>query len=246
VELSNYFQLAADEVHSWCASLDVPAHTAARLYETLAPDERSRSARFRYKPDQQRFIVARGVLRALLAGYLHTQPGRIAFVYNTFGKPDLSPAFASRLTFNLSHCGGLAVIAVATASRVGVDVESLRWEADYTDIARRFFSPAEVDGLSALPGHLLAEAFFSCWTKKEAYVKACGSGLAMPLDSFSVPVTIDPSGAPLDLRVDSNEGARAGRWSLYTLRPPPGYAGALAIEGSGWRVRQRQWQMPQG
>jgi 4'-phosphopantetheinyl transferase len=240
----NSFQLASGEVHSWCASLDVPPETSARLYATLTPDERNRSARFRFERDRQRFIVARGVLRDLLARYLQTQPGQIGFVYNAFGKPELSREFGSRLTFNLSHSAGLALIAIATASNVGVDLEYVRWQSDYADIARRFFSAAEVDYLIALPSHLQAEAFFSCWTKKEAYLKACGEGLARPLNSFSVPLTTGPAHTPVDFRPGSN--APSGPWSLYTLRPTPGYAGALAIEGSGWRLSQWQWKMPRG
>jgi len=93
--LPRSFQLASGEVHIWCASLDVPPETSARLYATLTPDERTRSARFRFERDQQRFIVARGVLRDLLGRYLQTRPGQVSFVYNALGKPDLSPAFAN-------------------------------------------------------------------------------------------------------------------------------------------------------
>jgi 4'-phosphopantetheinyl transferase len=170
-----------------------------------------------------------------LGRYLATPPGHIRFVYSAFGKPDLSPDFGSRLTFNLSHSAGLALIAIAAGSSVGVDLEYLRAQSEYAEVARRFFSAAEVGQLNALPSDLYAEAFFRCWTKKEAYVKACGLGLALPLDSFSVPLTTDPAHSPLDLH----------GWSLYTLRPAPGYAGALAIEGTGWRLRQWQWGMPQ-
>jgi 4'-phosphopantetheinyl transferase len=244
--LPSSFQLASDEVHIWCASLDVPPETSACLYATLTPDERSRSARFEFERDQQRFIVARGVLRDLLGRYVQTQPSQINFVYNPFGKPDLSPEFGNRLTFNLSHSAGLALIAIASASNVGADVEYIRARSDYADIARHFFSAAEVDHLIALPSHLYAEAFFSCWTKKEAYLKACGEGLAIPLNSFSVPLTTDRAHAPVDLYVASKDIVPAKRWSLYTLRPAPGYAGALAIEGSGWRLNQWQWRMPQG
>ncbi len=243
--LSRSFQLASGEVHSWCASLGVPRETSARLYATLTPEERTRSARFRFERDQQRFIVARGVLRDLLGRYLQARPSQISFVYNAFGKPDLSPEFANRLKFNLSHSAGFALIAIATASNVGVDLEYIQAQSDYADIARRFFSAAEVDYLNALPNHLYAETFFSCWTKKEAYVKACGEGLAIPLNSFSVPLTTDPAHAPADLYVASKGVVPARRWSLFTLRPAPGYAGALAIEGTGWRFRQWQWKMPQ-
>jgi 4'-phosphopantetheinyl transferase len=244
LSLPGSFDLAPDEVHSWCASLDVPPETSARLYATLTPGERNRSARFYFERDRERFIVAHGVLRHLLARYLQTEPGRIGFVYNPFGKPGLSREFGSRLKFNLSHSAGLALIAIATASEVGVDLEYTQWQADYDDIARRFFSTDEVAHLIALPSHLRAEAFFSCWTKKEAYLKACGEGLARPLTSFSVPPTTDPAHTPVDLCVGSNDTVTTRRWSLYTLRPAPGYAGALAIEGCGWRLRQWQWTMP--
>jgi 4'-phosphopantetheinyl transferase len=157
-------------------------------------------------------------------------------VYNAFGKPALSPEFGSRLTFNLSHSAGLALIAIAAHSSVGIDLEYIRAQSDDAEVARRFFSAVEVDRLHMLPSHLYAEAFFSCWTKKEAYLKACGDGLAMPLNSFSVPLTTDPAHTPVNLY----------GWSLYTLRPAPGYAGALAIEGTGWRLRQWQWKMPHG
>jgi 4'-phosphopantetheinyl transferase len=186
--------------------------------------------------DRQRFIAARGVLRDLLGRYLQTHPARIRFVYNAFGKPDLSPEFGSRLTFNLSHSADLALIAIAADSSVGVDLEYIQTQSEAADIARHFFSSTEVDHLNALPSHLYAEAFFSCWTKKEAYLKACGDGLAMPLNSFSVPLTTDPAHTPVNLY----------GWSLYTLRPAPGYAGALAIEGTGWRLRQWQWKMLHG
>ncbi len=243
--LPNSFQLASDEVHSWCANLDVPPETSARLYATLTPDERLRSARFRFERDQQRYIVARGVLREILGRYLQIQPDKISFVYNAFGKPDLSPEFGNRLKFNLSHSDGLALIAIATASEVGVDLEYIRTQSDSAEIARCFFSAAEVDYLNALPSQLYTEAFFSCWTKKEAYLKACGEGLATPLHSFSVPPTTDPAQTPVDLQVASRNSVPAQRWSLFTLRPAPGYAGALTIEGTGWRLRQWQWKTPQ-
>jgi 4'-phosphopantetheinyl transferase len=210
------------EVHSWCVGLDVSPETYARLHATLARHERRRSARLRFERDRRRFVVARGVLRELLGRYLRTPPCQIRFVYNAFGKPALSPEFGSRLKFNLSHSADLALIAIAADADIGVDLEYIRAQPDYAEIARHFFSAAEVDRLNRLPSHLHAQAFLSCWTKKEAYVKACGEGLAMP------------------------QSAPARRWSLYTLRPAPGYIGALAVEGSGWRVTQRKWQRSVG
>ena len=117
----------------------------------------------------------------------------------------------------------------------------LRWQLDYAAIARQFFSDAEVGRLSTLPDHRYVEAFLACWTKKEAYVKARGRGLAMPLKSFTVPLTADPGQGPGTLHVASSDVDRATRWSVHTLRPAPGYIGALAIEGCGWRLSQWQW-----
>lgn len=210
-------QLAHGEAHCWCVPLDVPPETTAALYATLTEEERSRSARFRFEPDRRRFIVAHGALRNLLGRYLGTHPEEIRFVTNAFGKPALDPEFGSQLQFNLSHSADLALIAIAGAD-VGVDLEHIRAQPDYTAIAEYFFSAAEVDYLTRLPIHLQAQAFFSCWTKKEACVKARGEGLAMTTDSVLTPVDLH------------------GAWSLYTLHPAPGYVGALAIGGSGWRV----------
>jgi 4'-phosphopantetheinyl transferase len=206
------------EVHSWCVGLDASPEAYARLYATLARDERRRSARLRFERDRRRFVVAHGVLRELLGRYLRTPPGRIRFAYNAFGKPALSPEFGSRLKFNLSHSADLALIAIAADADIGVDVEYIRAQPDYAEIARHFFSAAEADRLNRLPSHLHAQAFLRCWTKKEAYVKACGEGLGIP------------------------QSAPARRWSLYTLRPAPGYIGALAVEGNGWRLTHRHWQ----
>jgi 4'-phosphopantetheinyl transferase len=244
--LPSSFQLASDEVHSWRVRLDAPPETSARFYAILTPDERQRSARFYFEHDRRRFIIARGVLRDLLGRYLQVEPGKISFVYNAFGKPELSPEFGSRLRFNVSHSAGLALIAIAAGSRVGVDVEYIRAETDYADIARHFFSAAEIADLTARPGDRHAEAFFSCWTKKEAYLKACGQGLAIALDSFSVPLTTDVANTRVDFCAASNNIVSPECWLLYTLRPAPGYAGALAIEGSGWQLSQWTWKMPRG
>jgi len=228
-------------VHCWCANLDVPPETLARLDATLTPDEHTRSARLRFSRDRRNFIVAHGVLRDLLGRCLQIQPDRIRYGYNRFGKPELGPEFGGRLKFNLSHSAGLALIAIAAESNIGVDLEYIREQPDYVEIARRFFSAEEVAQLSALPSHRNAEAFLSCWTKKEAYLKACGGGLAMPLNGPAVPMNTDPAHAPADLQATSRDIGRAARWSVYTLRPAPGYIGALVIEGSGWRLSQRQW-----
>lgn len=206
-------------IDSWSVRLDVPPETSAGLYATLSDDERHRSARFRFERDRQRFIVAHGVLRDVLAWYLGTRADQVRYVFNEFGKPALSPEFGGRLKFNLSHSADLALIAVAADAEIGVDVEYIRAQPHSAEIARQFFSTTELDHLNSVPSHLHAQAFFSCWTRREAYVKARGEGLAM-----------SPHIPP------------ARRWSLYTLHPAPGYIGAVAVEGSGRRLTQRHWQ----
>jgi 4'-phosphopantetheinyl transferase len=182
------------------------------------------------------------VLRELLGLHLHARPGRIRYEYRAFGRPELHPRFGGRLRFNLSHSGDLALVAIAAESDVGVDVEYCRSHSDYAEIARQHFSATEVDQLNALPEPLRAEAFLACWTKKEAYVKARGRGLAMPLNGFTVPLTTDPAQGPATV-VAPNDTGRAVRWTIHTLRPAPGFIGALAVQGGGWRLSQWQWRM---
>jgi 4'-phosphopantetheinyl transferase len=232
---------ASDEVHSWCVSLDVPPDTSAGLYASLASDERNRSARLRFERDRRRFVVAHGALREVLGRYLGIPPDSVRFVYNAFGKPELSPELG-QLKFSLSHSADLALIAIAADAEIGVDLELIREQSDWAEIARCFFSAAERDRLNRLPSHRYPQAFFGCWTKKEAYVKARGEGLAIPLTSFSVPLTSDPALAPVDPDGTGTDAVLARRWSLYTLRPAPGYIGALAVEGRGRRLRQWHWQ----
>jgi len=209
-------KLAPDEVHTWCVRLDAPRDVSAGLYATLSPDERNRSARFRFDRVRQRFVIAHGALRDLLGHYVGSR-------HNEFGKPELGPDFGLRPRFNLSHSAELALIAIAADVEVGVDVERVRMGMHYDEIARRFFSAEEVDELSRVPGQLHAKAFLRCWTLKEAYMKARGEGFSIPPASFSV-------------------FHLAGAWSLCTLHPAPGYVGALAVEGRGRRICQYDWQ----
>ena len=209
------------DVQCWSVHLDVAPETFASLAAALSDDERDRSARFRFERDRRRFIVAHGVLRDLLGRSLGSEAGQIRYVCNAFGKPELHPEFGGRVKFNLSHSADLALIAIALDADVGVDLECIeeRRESNYADVARSFFSASEVDALSRVPSDLYVKAFFGCWTMKEAYVKACGEGLSMPLTSFSVPIMTDPASVPV----------RCGSWSLLAFQPAPGYVGALAV-----------------
>jgi 4'-phosphopantetheinyl transferase len=230
--------LANDEVHVWRVSLDQPQSRLRSLRETLAPDEQVKAERFYFQEDRDRFIVARAVLRAILGSYSGLDPSRLCFRYNSYGKPILSQGrINSDLRFNLSHSHELALLAVSRGRELGVDVESIRPELAAASIADRFFSPPEVAMLHALPAHLQTEAFFNCWTRKEAYIKARGEGLSLPLDKFDV------SKAPPEpiLILESTRSRRDSRWSLVELAPGAGYAAALVVEGRDWQLKCGQW-----
>ena len=227
------------EVHVWRAQLDESLARMRELLSTLAPDERDRAVRFHFTKDRNRFIIARGLLRSILGLYLNGEPGRLRFGYGPHGKPYLMGEHnQGGLHFNLSHSHGLALFAVTREREVGVDIERVRSGISDEGIAERFFSPQEVARLRALPVALQAEAFFNCWTRKEAYIKARGEGLSHPLDQFDVSLAPGEPAALLRTRIDAEETAR---WSLRELNPGPGFAAALAVKGRGWRLKCWQW-----
>jgi len=230
---------SAEEVHVWRAFLDLPPHRVEKLARTLSSDEVRRAEHLFFSVDRLRFTVARGVLRIILGSYLGIPPDEVAFAYGPHGKPALPPEFdEGRLHFNVAHSLGLALYAVARDREVGVDVEWMRPQPVSRSVAARFFAPIEVERLAALPEESQGEAFYRCWTRKEAYIKARGEGLSLPLDQFDVSLAADER--PVRLRT-YHSPADAERWRLWALQPAPGYAAALAVEGSGWRLRRWTW-----
>jgi medium-chain acyl-[acyl-carrier-protein] hydrolase len=223
--------LGADEVHVWRVPLECRPETVSHLLAGLAPDERERADRFHFDKDRRHFIAGRGALRAVLGRYLGEPPERLRFTYNVYGKPAL--VGGGNVRFNLTHSHGLALLAVTRGREVGVDLERVRADLAGEELAERFFSPREVAALRGLPQGQRREAFFRCWTRKEAYIKARGAGLALPLDRFDVTLRPDE---PAALLATHDEPAEAGRWSLRNLAPGDGYAGALAVEGHSWRL----------
>lgn len=221
--------LASGQVHVWRHRLEQPAELHENYLRTLAEDERTRASRFHFDKHRRHFVSGRGFLRALLARYLDTAPEEVRFAYGPYGKPVLDGAHReSSLRFNASHSGEWAVYAFVQDHEVGVDVEHIKADFETEGIAERFFSPLEVQTLQALQEEEKPAAFFRCWTRKEAYIKAIGSGLSHPLDSFDV--TLVP-GEPAAL-------SRAEGWSLFDLEFEPDYAAALAVEGSGHFVQR--------
>jgi 4'-phosphopantetheinyl transferase len=214
------------DVHVWRMELEVADEPFLQL---LQPDELDRANRFYFEKDRKRFVIARGFLRVLLGRYLQNDPKSLMFSYGAYGKPALA---ATSLRFNMSHSGNVALYALTEGREIGVDVERVRADFTSDDIARRFFSPFEVESLCGLPGEERVEGFFRCWTRKEAYIKATGRGLSQPLDGFDV--TLGPSESAALLR---NDDGTHERWTMADIEVGPGYAGALAVEGSISHVR---------
>lgn len=232
--------LGAEEVHVWRASLEVPESQILQLSALLSMDEQERARHYRFRHDQQRFVVARGWLRTILAQYLQVQAAEVRFSYNAHGKPGLDPAQRlADLQFNLAHSEDLALYVISQGRRVGVDLEHLRPGLADDRVTDTVFAPREVAALRSLPPLEQERAFFACWTRKEAYVKARGEGLLLPLDAFEVSLLPGEPPALLSMPGDPNE---VTRWSLCELNLGAEYAATLAVEGHGCILRL--WQHP--
>lgn len=231
--------LGQEEIHVWRADLNVNQQLLEALEDTLEMKERHRANRFHFEKDRRHFISARGILKIILGRYLKLKPKRLKLVYTTHGKPKIANEMDHNyLKFNLSHSHGLALYAITLGREIGIDIESVRANLSFEKIAKRFFSPLEFKMFSALPPSERIEGFFNCWTRKEAYIKAIGEGLSIPLNQFDV--TLNPSD---EAKIVSIKGdpILASSWSLYALIPAPGYVGALAVEGKNLRIKYWMW-----
>jgi 4'-phosphopantetheinyl transferase len=233
-EIPSRLALGETEIHVWRAALDLGESLLGQLQTTLSPGELARANRFHFERDRNCFIATRGILRDLLGKYLGRSPAEFEFDYSARGKPSLRRTPLGRsIQFNVSHSHGLALQAFAVERDLGIDVELIRRDMAHEEIAKRYFSPQEVAELEALPPSLRAEGFCLCWTRKEAYIKARGEGLHIPLDSFRVSLT---PGQPASLQSDDSSN-----WSLRALIPGPQHAGAVVGEGCEWRLRCWDW-----
>jgi len=219
--------LAENEVHLWLAAVPDCLQDLKTLREVLDADERERAARFHFERDRERYAVARGVLRLLLGAYLGTS--EFALTTNKFGKPFLQPPHDT-LHFNVSHSRDLALFGFTRVSEIGVDVESIRPDFATQEIANRFFAPDEAATLAQLGEGERSGAFFNCWTRKEAYIKARGIGLSLGLSTFAV--TLKPGEAAALIRVDNDADAPT-RWTMLNLDAGADYRAAATWEGGG-------------
>ena len=226
------------EVHLWRVFISGAATSDAAAAGALSEDERARASRFSFEADRGRFVASHVALRRILASYLDATPASLAFGTLAHGKPFLdAPAHGRSLRFSLSHSGDLALVAVSLGREVGVDVERVRPRVDLEGFAARYFSPPEREALARVPPGDRLRAFLEIWTLKEAYLKACGDGLARALDAFDVTV----GDAPSRLEAVRDRAGDAARWALQPVEVGTDFVAALAVEGRGWQLRQLDW-----
>jgi 4'-phosphopantetheinyl transferase len=229
-------ELTNDEIHIWQVSLDQPV---SRFEGLLSMDERMRAERFHFDGDRKHFIVRRGMLRMILGSYLGIEPWGLQFCYGRNEKPALANISGkAKVHFNLSHSKEIALYAFTYDCEIGVDIEHIRDISEMEQIAERFFSAKENAIFQALPQSEKKEAFFNCWTRKEAFIKATGDGLSFPLDRFDV--SLVPS-EPARLLGIEGDATAASRWWVQDLKPAPGFTAAIAVEARSWEVHYWQW-----
>ena len=218
--------LGSRHIHLWQAVLEATPERLLDYWALLAPDERERAERFRFPEHRDRFVVGRGILRALLGNYLAISPARVRFEYTERGKPFLADEPA--LAFNLSHSRDRALFAFAWHAQLGVDLECVRPMPEAAQLAARFFCPTEAAILAATPAAERSRAFFRAWTRKEAYLKATGEGI-LGLSDVEVAIAAD---LPPRILAIGGDRVQALGWSLYHLEPAADYVGALALDGA--------------
>jgi len=229
-------ELNDDEVHVWLVNAGAKDIPQDLLATSLSEDEKERAARFKFAKDQRLYVAAHAALRSLLADYLRVAADTIHFVSGPHGKPAIAPPLAAGgLEFNLSHSHEVALVAVARQRAVGVDVEFVKRKFSFDDLARRFFTTKEVAALFELPQPLQREAFFQCWTSKEAFLKAKGTGMSGKLDEVAITLAADQQ-----VRIN----ASVPDWSLTELTLCVGYQGALVVQGDPRPIRCFQWEPP--
>jgi 4'-phosphopantetheinyl transferase len=224
--------LARDVVHIWCLPLDLPQQEQERCLSLLAPDEKTRAEKFYFEKARDHFIAGRGLLRTLLGGYLKMEPAHLQLGYEPQGKPVLQGNLQNLpIQFNISHSEGLGVFALSLDHRVGVDIECVRPMADLDDLAQHFFTAKESALISSLSGNRKQELFYKIWTCKEAYLKAVGAGLFIPLDQIEVKFEADGS-----VCLISHDGMEMNDWQSHLFSPQVNYQCAVCVEGNNVEI----------
>lgn len=227
--------LTRDLVHFWYGDLEANRAMLPAYLKLLAKDEVKRASNYKFQKDRECYVISRGILRILLGNYLAVGPDKVEFVYSEYGKPSL--ATNTRLKFNCSHSANLVVLGFALGCEIGVDVEHIKTDFDVFDLAINFFSQSEIESLERRPEQLY-RSFYRCWTRKEAFIKAKGSGLSFPLDSFTVSLEDDENAKLLETHWDVNE---AVEWKVFSFVPMADYMSAVVVRSKEASIVYRNW-----
>ena len=215
-----------NEIHIYRSSLELTADKLIESESLLSPDELQKAYRYKFEKDRDHYIAGRAFLRRILGRYLNQSPDKISFSYSEKGKPYI---IDSPVKFNLAHSGGKAVFAFAENAEVGIDIEYMRELPDALQIAKRFFSDEEVNEFMKVSDDEIKPAFFNCWTRKEAFIKAVGDGLSFPLKDFTV--TILPGVNP-EIKWIKAKDDEVKEWSLVNIETDQNYVSSLAVKAA--------------
>ena len=229
-------KLHQGDIHVWL--LKVTDYSSKKLWPFLNKTEKQRAHGFTFAEHREKFIITHGILRLLLSKYLLQDPKTIKFTHNKQGKPTITK---NELEFNISHSGDLALFAFAKNISLGVDVEAIKPKIEYEDIAKRFFSPTEYEQLLRVPTKIRKTAFFNCWTRKEAFIKAVGEGLSFPLSDFEVNIQETKSSQSQLLKIHQTYNAKD--WSILSLNILGKYTAAIAFNAKVNDIKIHNWKV---
>jgi len=237
--MNSSIRLELNVVHVWIASLEIEKKDIPVFRHLLNQDEKDRADRFYFEKDQVNFITGRAILRTLLGRYTNQSPAEVKFAYNSYGKPLLKNQVQSPpLNFNLSHSGGKVLYAFSRGIPLGIDLEKIKPDIDFTAISQQFFSPGELSSLFSLEKSDRLAAFYACWTRKEAFIKAMEMGLSLELDKFDV--SLRP-GEPARLIRTKFQKQNTQNWSLHDLKVFSGFKACLAARSRNIVISYYLW-----
>jgi 4'-phosphopantetheinyl transferase len=219
-------KLSKNEIHVWQIDIETQLQNLKTYCSYLSNTEEDRASKFRFESHKNNYIIRTGILRLLLANYMTCQPNEIEFKLGKFGKPELEN---SKQKFNLSHSKNKSLIAISQNKEIGIDIEFIDASIEAKTIATHFFSKDEIKQLYTLNDEKLAQGFFNIWTKKEAFIKAVGTGLTYPLDAFDVSLNTLKKKALIRIKSSTKE---AQKWNLFSIKTFNDYAGAIAYKGT--------------
>ena len=218
-------KLAPNQTHIWFINFSQQLNNLSFFLSILSKEEKEKASKFKFKKDKNCSIITRGALRLLSGKYLNLNPKDIRFKYGEYGKPYYN--METKLKFNVSHSGNMAVIGFVLIDDIGVDIEEIKTDFEVFDIASNYFSKLEIETLNELPKEKHVECFYRCWTRKESFIKAKSQGLSFPLDSFSVSIHSDKHTELLETKWDEKEKST---WKLFTFTHQQNYIGAVSVQ----------------